>query len=396
MLLAVYPQATPEQLRMAHGFAYGGAIIQDLGYYPHGSKRFSDMSHYVRTGKFVTSLMRESKDVNELAFSLGSLAHYVSDINVHSGATNIAEPKLYPKLKKRYGDVVTYEQDPAAHLKTEFGFDVLEVARGNFAPQAYHDFIGFYVATDLLRRAFRETYGLDITDVFNNFDRAVESYRRAVSNLIPKATRIAWAQRQDDIQKSAPGVTRARFVYVMNRSSYEKSWGKQYDRPSAGERVLAVLLKAIPPVGPLRALQFKMPTPEVEKLFMASFTRAAAQYQVDLREVSSHSLQLADMNFDVGDVTRPGRYRLEDESYVYWLGALAKTQFAGVNAGIKDDIIGYLSDPNVDPSLKRKRSEWAKVLTELGELKATQATATNADRHSAALGSRTRRDPLLK
>ena len=369
ILQATYPQTTPEELKMAHGYAYGGSIIQDLGYYPHGSKEFSDLTRYVRTGDFVLALIAESHDLNQLAFALGALSHYVSDVDIHRGATNRAEAILYPKLKRRFGDVITYEQSPGAHLKTEFGFDVLEVARGNFAPQAYHDFIGFYVATDLMQRAFLRTYGLRMNDVFGNFDRSLESYRHSVSSLIPKATRIAWAQRQDDIQRSTPGVTRARFVYVMKRSSYEQSWGKQYDRPSPRERFLAVFLRLVPPIGPLRALQFKMPTPEVEQLFMASFSRAAQQYQSDLSSAASRSLQLSDFNFDVGDVTNPGRYVLEDNAYVWWLSELAKTNFAIIDAPIRNTIVTYLSDPAASPASKRKPAQWSKVIAELKELK---------------------------
>jgi hypothetical protein len=375
-----YPQATPEQLKVAHGYAYGGAIIQDLGYYPLGNKQFSNLTHYVRTSDFVLALLADARDLNQLAFALGSLSHYLSDIDVHRGATNLAEAKLYPKLKKRFGNVVTYEQDPAAHLKTEFGFDVLEIARGNFAPQAYHDFIGFYVATDLLQRAFGDTYGLDLADLFSNFDRSVESYRHSVSNLIPKATRIAWAQRRKDVLQSEPGITRSRFIYVMRRSSYEQSWGKQYDRPTAWERFLAIFLKFIPPIGPLRALQFKMPTPEVEQLFMASFDRAAAQYRIDVDMSADRSLQLADVNLDVGNETPPGHYWLEDESYVYWLHALAKTHFSQVTPAIRDHVVVYLSDPAAAPTIKGKPAEWAAVTTDLNALKAAPDAATQRSR----------------
>jgi hypothetical protein len=220
VLKARFPDATPEQLKEAHGYAYGGAIIQDLGYYPHGSEQFSDLTHYVRTGDFILSLMAEARTLDEFAFALGALSHYVSDLDGHRLATNVGEPMLYPELARKYGNVITYEDNPAGHLKTEFGFDVLEVAKGNFAPQAYHDFIGFDVAGPLLQRAFRDTYGLDLQDVFKDFDRAIESYRRSVSKTIPMATRVAWAERKNEIEKAEPGMTRERFVYVMSRSSY--------------------------------------------------------------------------------------------------------------------------------------------------------------------------------
>ncbi len=251
VLRGEYPDATPEQMKAAHGYAYGGSIIQDLGFYPHGSKEFSDMTHYIRTGDFVMALIHESQDLNELAFALGALSHYVSDTDVHRYATNVGEGELYPRLAKKFGPIVTYEDAPSSHLKTEFGFDVLEVAKGNFAPEAYHNFIGFGVSKDLLNRAFHDTYGLDLHLLFRDFDKSVESYRHDVSGLVPKATRIAWAQRKDQIQQSQPGITKAHFVYVMRRSSYERNWGKQYDKPSGGERFLGFLLRLLPPIGPL-------------------------------------------------------------------------------------------------------------------------------------------------
>ena len=310
-LLARYPGSTPDELKQAHGYAYGGAIIQDLGYYPHGSKQFSDLTHYVRSGDFIAALIHESRSLNDLAFGVGALSHYVADLDGHRLATNVGEPILYPRLRRKYGDFITYEENPTGHLQTEFGFDVLEVAKGNFAPQAYHDFIGFYVAEPLVERAFRDTYGLELTDVFKDFHRAIESYRHAVSKTIPMATRVAWASRQDEIQHSQPGMTRARFVYIMNRSSYERNWGKQYDRPTLGDRILAFLVKLLPPIGPLRAVKLKMPTAPVEKLFMESFDRSTQQFAKKIDEESAGQLHLENKNYDVGVVTPAGAYRLE-------------------------------------------------------------------------------------
>ncbi|MDQ2949937.1 MAG: zinc dependent phospholipase C family protein [Acidobacteriota bacterium] len=378
ILLARYPRARQEELKQAHGYAYGGAIIQDLGYYPHGNKKFSDLTHYVRTGDFILALVSESQDLNELAFALGSLSHYVSDVEVHRFATNPGEPMLYPKLERKFGPVITYEQDPAAHLKTEFAFDVLEVAKGRFAPEAYHDFIGFYVAQPVLGRAFKDTYGLELSDLFLDFDRTVGSYRRAVSKTIPKATRIAWAQKKDDIQKSEPGVTRNRFVYVMKGSSYDHDWGRQYDRPSPGERVLAVLLKVIPPIGPLRALKLKMPTPPVEKLFMQSFDRAAAQYRGKLAESTNNELHLENTNYDLGQVTGPGIYRLQDETYAYWLGDVAKKNFSTVTPDIKKDLLNYYHDPNAPIATKRHPKDWSQLLAQLASLKASSVPSLRA------------------
>ena len=370
VLLARYPNATREELKEAHGYAYGGAIIQDLGYYPHGSPKFSDLTHYVRTGDFILALISESRNVDELAFALGALSHYVSDLDGHRFATNVGEPMLYPKLRRKYGDVITYEDDPVAHVKTEFGFDVLEVAKGRFAPQAYHDFIGFHVAKDLLERALEDTYGLQLRDLFRNFDRAAESYRRDVSKTIPMATRVAWAQRRDEIQRSEPGITRRRFVYVMKRSSYERNWGKQYDQPTLGDRILAVLLKLIPPIGPLKALRLKMPTPAVETLFMQSFDRSAKQYRARLEDVLDNRLRLEDRNYDVGVPTPAGVYRLDDKVQAYWLDLLARKNFRTVTPAIWAELLNYYGNLNAPIATKKHAKQWSRVVSELTALKA--------------------------
>jgi hypothetical protein len=191
LLLKKFPRATEEQLSEAQAYAYGGAIIQDMGYYPYGSPFFSDLTHYIRSGNFIQALLRDAKDIDEYAFSLGALAHYASDNDGHRIGINRAVPILYPRLRQKFGNSISFEDDKLAHIKTEFGFDVLEVARERFAPDSYHDFIGFEVSRSLLEQAFQETYGLELKNVLLSEDKALNSYRRDVSKLIPKATRIA-------------------------------------------------------------------------------------------------------------------------------------------------------------------------------------------------------------
>jgi len=146
MLLERFPAATTEEMEQAHAYAYGGCIVQDMGYYPFGSHFFSDLTHHVRTGDFVAALLRESQDLNEYAFALGALSHYAADTNGHRLATNPAVPILYPELHRKFGRTVTYWDNPLSHIRTEFGFDVLQVAQGRYAPDRYRAFIGFQVA----------------------------------------------------------------------------------------------------------------------------------------------------------------------------------------------------------------------------------------------------------
>jgi hypothetical protein len=373
MLLKYYPHATPDELRQAHGYAYGGAIIQDLGYYPHGNVFFSDLTHYVRSGDFVLALLRDARESNELndyAFALGALAHYAADNAGHPIATNRAVPLLYPKLKIKYGDNITYEDDPLAHIKTEFGFDVLEVTQHRYAPDSYHEFIGFHVAAALLERAFQETYGLPLKEVLSDEDTVLNSYRRAVSKQIPEATRIAWSLKKDQIQKDVPGITKKKFLYNLSRASYEKEWGANYERPTFGDRFLAFLYKLIPKFGPLRVLQFRTPTPQMEKMFEESFNITLDRYRALLSDEAAGHLHLVNNNFDTGEITGPGKYRMNDEAHATLLGMLAAQKFAGTSAALRKELLQFFSDPDAPYATKRNAEVWAKVQTDLEQLKA--------------------------
>jgi hypothetical protein len=375
LLLARFPNATPDELRQAHAFAYGGAIIQDMGYYPHGSHFFSDLTHYVRSGDFVLALIRDSQDLNDYAFALGALAHYCADTNGHRLAVNVAVPILYPRLKKKFGPVVTYEDNPSAHLKTEFGFDVLEVAKGHYAPDSYHDFIGFEVAKPLLERAFEETYSIPLQSVFGDLDKSLGSYRYDVRSLIPKATKVAWALKKDDIRRDAPTMTERRFLYNLSRSSYEKRWGKVYQKPGFGSKILAFFLAILPKIGPLRTLSFRMPTPQAETLFMSSFNVTLTEYRRLLDQVRAGQLDLDNPNFDTGAVTLPGTYFMQDDCYAELLDGLAKTQFKGVSPELRANILAFYADPNAPIATKKNHKEWVRITGEIDALKSVAPAA---------------------
>ncbi|HEY6444341.1 MAG TPA: zinc dependent phospholipase C family protein, partial [Candidatus Acidoferrales bacterium] len=373
LLLKRFPDATKEDLKEAHGYAYGGAIIQDMGYYPHGSFFFSDLTHYVRSGDFVVALLRDSKDLDGYAFALGALAHYAADNIGHPIGVNRAVPLLYPKLKKKYGDTVTYEDDPLAHVKTEFGFDVLEVARGRYAPDSYHDFIGFGVSVPLLEQAFQETYGLDLKSVLTNEDKVLGSYRHDVSQLIPKATRVAWSLKKNEIMKDQPGITKRKFLYNLSRASYQRNWGNQYYPPTFGEKFLAFLVRILPKIGPLRVLQLKTPTPAAQKLFEASFNATLDRYRQLLTQVGAGQLNLPNDNFDTGEIPEPGKYRLDDTTHAKLLGALAKQNFNGASSEVRAEILQYYAHPDAPYATRRKPKDWAKLQAQLEQLKKADA-----------------------
>ena len=237
LLKEKYPMATDSELRVAHSYAYGGCMMPDMGYFPFGSTYFTDLAHYVRTGDFVCALISEAQNLNEYAFALGALSHYMADKYGHSLGTNHVVPLVYPKLKKEFGDIVTYEQNPIAHSRVEISFDVLQVARGNYATQAYHDFIGFNVAKPVLERAFMKIYGQDINVVFGNLDLAISTFRWSVKDLLPTLTRSAWVLKKDEIKKTNPSANSRNFRYRMHRRDYKLEFGKTHQKASFGDQI---------------------------------------------------------------------------------------------------------------------------------------------------------------
>ncbi len=367
VLLKRFPDATPEELLQAHAYAYGGAIIQDMGYYPFGNRFFSDLTHYVRSGDFVLALIDESQDLNEYAFALGALAHYAADNSGHPLATNRAVAMLYPQLEKKYGSVVTYEEKPSAHMKVEFGFDVDQVAKGNYAPKAYHNFIGFEVSKPVLERAFARTYSVDMSSVFFRVDLAIGSYRHAVSTVIPRTTKVAWHLKRSEIQHSDPSETKTKFSYNISSSGYRKEWGDVYEKPSFFARLKAVIVRLIPKIGPLSAFAFHPPTPAIEQIYMHSFNETLDHYRVLLLAQQEGTLKLPNDNLDTGGITVPAVYKLTDETYA---NLLDKTSGKSVSDPLRRNILAYYADPEKPFATKKHPEAWQKVLHELGKLKA--------------------------
>jgi hypothetical protein len=368
LLLKRYPELTEDQLKEAHAYAYGGAVIQDLGYYPFGSTEFSNLVHYVRSGDFVRELLLESQDANEYAFALGALAHYASDIAGHP-AVNQAVAIEYPKLRAKFGNSVRYAQDKTAHLKTEFGFDMVQVAKNRYASQQYHDFIGFKVSKPLLERAFPIVYGVELKDVLPHEDLAVGSYRFSVSRLIPEMTRVALQTHKKNLMRETPNFAKRKFLYRLSRSDYEKEWGKDYVKPGFGTRVLSTLLRYMPRIGPFKALAFNNPTAQTEDLYFKSINTTVDQYRAFLEEVRTDSLVLPNCDFDSGKRVKAAEYSLTDDTYATLLAKLSERKFDLTTTDLRDDILQFYSDLSAPINTKKDTARWQSVLASLDKLK---------------------------
>jgi hypothetical protein len=371
LLLKRFPMTTPDELLGAQAYAYGGAIVQDMGYYPFGSKFFSDLAHYVRSGDFVINLLDEAHDVNEYAFALGALAHYAAD-NYGHPAINRTVPIMFPKLQKKFGKLITYADNPAAHLKVEFSFDVTQVAEGHYAPAAYHAFIGFQVAKPVFERAFAKTYSMEASKVFHSEDLAIGTYRYTISSIIPTMTKAAWSLKQNEIRKAQPSATRKKFIYNMSRADYQKKWGKVYEKPGFGARTVGFIFTLLPKVGPLRALAFQPAPAASVTVFMQGFNDVLVQYRRLLATQRQGTLKLPDDNFDTGEVIKPGAYRLVDVTYAKLLDKLSGKP---ISPELRANILSFYSDLNAPFADKNDARAWQKILSELNALKAVQTVS---------------------
>jgi hypothetical protein len=388
MLKARFGSVDAATIKSARAYAYGGAVMPDMGYYPFGSHFFTNLLHYTRSGDFVETLIRDARDVDEYAFALGALAHYVADSTGHPLGVNRAVPVEYPQLRARFGDEVTYIEDPKRHIMVEFAFDVVQAANGAYLPQAYHDFIGFQVATDLLERAFRETYGIEMKDVFASEDLAVGTFRYAVGKAIPQMTQVAWEKKRDEIEKLSPAVQRNAFVYTYTRQQYDKDFGTMYQRPGVFARVFVWVVRVMPKIGPFKALAFKTPTAEAERLFTDSFKTSRDRYRTLLDAVRGNRLDLRNTDFDTGQPTRRGEYPLADDTYAELLDRLSSPQPLAVPAAMRADIMRFYG--NVESTAvgnKKERKKLEKIQMELAQLGAAAPRRATDQKASPRYGS---------
>ncbi|MDB5030085.1 MAG: hypothetical protein JWP71_806 [Mucilaginibacter sp.] len=364
-----FPEATDADLLIAHSYAYGGSLMTDIGYSPFGSTYFTNLIHYVRSGDFVNNLISESQNLNEFSYALGALCHYMADRYGHSVGTNIVVPMVYPKLKEKFGSVVTYEENHIAHSRVEIAFDVLQIARGNYASQAYHDFIGFNVAKPVLEKAFLKTYGQDINEIFGNLDRSINNFRWAIHSLMPTVTRSAWALKKNEIKKSMPGITSQKFHYRMRRKKYYEEFGHDLDKPKLKEQIIAFLLTIAPKVGPFRVFRFKEVSKKGEKQFIKSFDTVMDKYAVALAQINYRKPNLPNVDFDTGSKTEYGEYVLTDKTYDELVDKLVQNKFVNLTLPLKQNIINFYNKADTTALAKYNPADWKKTSVGLQQIK---------------------------
>ena len=344
LLLARFPASTDAELVVAHSFAYGGSAVQDMGYYPFGKKFFSNLTHYVRSGDFVARLLRDARTLNEYAFAIGALSHYLGDSIGHSHAVNLATAIEFPKLKAKYGDSVTYGESPHSHIRTEFAFDVEQLSDRAFAPSAYLEYVGFRVPRKFLREVFIATYGIDIADVLGKARPDLKSYRTSVRTFIP-----AFAEAEVVLHKKQfpphPDTEAYRiFAERIARTNYQRRWKHTYKGPGFKAHLLAILVFIVPKIGAASDLAIKIPSQETEEWYLSSVNRTVDQFREILHKLlrdAADPVKLSNIDLDTGERVRLGDYALADNTYTELLGRLTSKPRRGVPEDLKQNILDY-------------------------------------------------------
>jgi hypothetical protein len=371
LLKLKYPLSTDKDIEGARAYAYGGVIMPDMGYYPFEKVLLSNLIHYVRTGDFVEALLNEAQNLDEFAFALGVMCHYYSDIYGHGIGINRSEPIIYEKIKQKYGDVVTYEQNTVFHARTEFGFDLLQTVRGNYVSKNYHDFIGFKISQPVMERAFQKTYGLDLNKLFPHLKFSISTFRWSILHLIPLMTRLAWINRKNDILKTTPSAKANTFKYRMKRMKYYTDGDDVDVSPGLGNYIIAFVIRVMPKFGKLRAIKFKVPGPEAEKIFLQSFDTTVAKYTVALEQLAvTSNTDPPNLNYDTGKKTEKGEYHLADNTYDQLLLKLDKEN--NVPADLKQNISTFYGNSYEGEHKTRLSAKEKKIYKALKKMQSEQ------------------------
>ena len=381
LLVSRYPNVSESELLNAHAYAYGGAAIQDMGYYPFGKEFFSDLTHYVRTGDFVVSLFRNQRNVDELAFAVGALSHYLGDNIGPSECINPATAIEFPKLARKYGELVTYDESPHSHIRTEFAFDIDQLSHHRLAPAVYLRQIGLKVPRPLLERAFTETYGLSLQEVLGPERPAIRSYRSSARNVIPKfahaETVIHGSHFPDDVEDKAF----LQFEHNVSGADFQKHWAGERHHPGFTTHLLALLILIMPRIGDLSDLAVRGPNQQTEEWYVRSVDHTMAAFREILKNLQDQPAptpKLENSDLDTGNPVRPGAYALTDKTYAELLKKLARDPERRLPPGLRQDISKYYSDPNAPIVTRRDRHAWAELQSELAIIRTMPVTGTDS------------------
>jgi hypothetical protein len=100
------------------------------------------------------------------------------------------------------------------------------------------------------------------------------------------------------------------------------------------------------------------------------------RYRKLLEQVGQGQSNLLNDNLDVGQVTEPGRYRLNDNTHAKLLDFLAKQNFVTASPKLRAELLQFYSNPDAPYFTRRDAKAWEYVQMELEQLKSLTSPAT--------------------
>jgi hypothetical protein len=280
-------------------------------------------------------------------------------------------------LERKYGPIVTFDENPHAHVRTEYAFDIGQLSKRNFAPPAYMRFIGFRVPRGLLERAFVTAYGIDLRELVGSPLPAMKSYRASVRTLIPIFSNAEIVLHAKQFPRDTDNAEYQRFVKQLQQADYERHWAYSYRKPGIGAHILAIIIKILPKIGPASYLAIKIPDAQTEQLYVESVNRSADLYRRllgGLREHPGAQLDLPNRDLDTGAKVKGGEYALTDDTYAKLVGHLTSDPHRTIPNGLRDNILEFYGDLSAANSAKKDHRKWKRLISEL-QVMATMKSA---------------------
>jgi hypothetical protein len=372
MLHTRFPDARPEDLRLARKYAYGGALLADAGYYPKGEPYTANLTHYVLAGDFVTNLFRNATDVYELAFAVGALTHYVGDTIGHSTATNPSVAIAFPNLVKPGGTqigtdglpeaIVTYEDGEAQYKQVEVGFDINSLNHKRFIPKKIMDRIGFDVPLQQFTYAFYQTYGLQVDFTHTDSSLNLHAYAGDAKGVITEGIYAIASKHKKDGPDESSIAELPEFQAMIANAEAEGHWNK-YKRAGGFESKAMIVVLGVDPAIPIARVE--MPITTTQRMYIRSVLQSVKLLKQILKtpvapterfiplwpsdQSNSSPTSLPNFNLDTGHLEPSRAYRLTDDAYFDLLGRIVANPTWPIPPSTKTAIQTYFSDSDTGP-----------------------------------------------
>jgi len=115
-------------------------------------------------------------------------------------------------------------------------------------------------------------------------------------------------------------------------------------------------------------------------MFIESFNATLSRYRAMLAEARTGKLNLQNKDFDTGQPTRAGEYKLADETYSKLVRQLASKNFESASPELRHNILAFYGNLGAPIATKRHKGDWQETLRALDKLRGTPTQAVRTGR----------------